>query len=236
MAVRKPLFAALAFLCALWSTGSPQPAAAGQLVSATPTVVLAYAQLLQQINPRLGYEQCRDYALQVLLNAQHLQLDPHLLVALVAVESHWSAQAVSPVGARGLGQLMPRTAAALSIDPTSPHQNLLGTSRYLRSLLDIFKGQAGSMQLAVGAYNAGPSAVRRFGGIPPYGETRAYVAKVLQMLTAVRASVGKTEADAAVTAARNNSDPDAISLPQLPRIDVVAIPDSPESTGTIAAK
>jgi soluble lytic murein transglycosylase-like protein len=72
-------------------------------------------------------------------------------------------------------QFMPATARGLGIDPTDPNQAIEGAARYLRQQLDRF----GSLELAVAAYNAGPGAVARFGGVPPYAETRSYVTKVL---------------------------------------------------------
>ena len=93
-------------------------------------------------------------------------LAPELLGALVYTESKFCADAVSPKGALGLGQLMPDTA-----------QNLAGAARYFRLQLDAF----GSLELALAAYNAGPGAVRRHGGVPPYAETRAYVREVVRL-------------------------------------------------------
>ena len=98
-----------------------------------------------------------------------------LLQALVRVESAFSPDAVSPKGARGLAQLMPDTARALGVDINNPRENLDGGARYLLAQIESF----GSLELALAAYNAGPDAVRQHGGIPPYAETRAYVARVL---------------------------------------------------------
>ena len=102
-------------------------------------------------------------------------LEVELLGALVWAESRYCADAVSPKGALGLGQLMPGTALELGVDAGDPAQNLAGSARYLREQWDRF----GSVTLALAAYNAGPGTVRRYGGVPPYAETRAYVSAVL---------------------------------------------------------
>lgn len=98
-----------------------------------------------------------------------------LLSALVWSESSFDPNAVSSAGARGLAQLMPATAAGLGVNIDDPMDNLRGGARYLRQQLDRF----GRADLALAAYNAGPGAVQRAGGIPPYAETQNYVAKVL---------------------------------------------------------
>jgi soluble lytic murein transglycosylase-like protein len=104
-------------------------------------------------------------------------LPPGLLEALVATESGYRLNAVSPKGAIGLTQLMPETARLLGVhDPREPHANLDGGARYLRMLLDLY---AGDVKLALAAYNAGHAAVARYGNtVPPYTETRAYVLRV----------------------------------------------------------
>jgi len=103
-------------------------------------------------------------------------LDPALIHAVIQAESGGNAQAKSAKGALGPMQLMPATAADLGVNPLDPVQNILGGSRYLAAM----KKQFGSDKLALAAYNAGPSAVARHGGVPPYAETQAYVRKVLQ--------------------------------------------------------
>lgn len=98
-----------------------------------------------------------------------------LFLRLVQQESGWNAQAVSHKGATGLAQLMPGTAARLGVDATDPNENLDGGARYLRMMYDRF----GSWRLALAAYNAGPVAVEKHGGIPPYDETQNYVKVIL---------------------------------------------------------
>lgn len=108
--------------------------------------------------------------------AESFDVDPALVKAVVAAESNFEPRAVSHVGAQGLMQLMPSTARAMGVRrPFAPSENIRGGVRYLRSLLDRFE----EIDLALAAYNAGPEAVMRHGGIPPYPETEAYVTKVL---------------------------------------------------------
>lgn len=98
-----------------------------------------------------------------------------LFLRLIQQESGWNPRAVSPKGARGLAQLMPATARLLGVDINDPEQNLEGGARYLRMMYDRF----GNWRLALAAYNAGPEAVERHDGIPPYRETRNYVRAIL---------------------------------------------------------
>lgn len=107
-------------------------------------------------------------------------VDPALLKAVARAESGLNPRAVSPKGAAGVMQLMPQTARSLGVsDPFDPVQSIFGGARYLRSLLDRF---GGDIRLALAAYNAGPGAVERWGGIPPYRETKEYVDRVLGYL------------------------------------------------------
>jgi soluble lytic murein transglycosylase-like protein len=108
--------------------------------------------------------------------AQQHGVDPRLLAAVARRESAFNVKAVSPVGACGLMQLMPATARFLGVtDVFDARQNVGGGARYLRTLLDTFNGD---LDLTLAAYNAGPGAVRKYNGIPPFSETRAYVAAV----------------------------------------------------------
>lgn len=105
-------------------------------------------------------------------------LPPALLAAVAWQESRGRDEAVSPRGAIGVMQLMPETARRLGVDPHDREDNIRGGAQYLRQQIDRF----GSVPLALAAYNAGPGAVLRYGGIPPYRETRSYVASILARL------------------------------------------------------
>ncbi len=103
--------------------------------------------------------------------AQRHGIPEDLFLRLVQQESGWNPNARSHKGAMGLAQLMPGTAAKLGVNATDPVQNLEGGARYLRMMYNQF----GNWTLALAAYNAGPGAVQKYGGIPPYRETRNYV-------------------------------------------------------------
>ncbi len=110
-------------------------------------------------------------------NASAWGVDPALVKAIIANESGFDANATSKTGAQGLMQLEPATASQLGVtDPYDSAQNVWGGTRYVRGLLERFHGDT---RLAVAAYNAGPGAVEKYGGVPPYAETRAYVENVL---------------------------------------------------------
>jgi soluble lytic murein transglycosylase-like protein len=109
-------------------------------------------------------------------NSRRFDLDPLLVRAMIQVESAYDVRALSSKGAIGLMQLMPATAAELRVDPWDPADNVRGGTRYLRQLLDQFDDD---LVLALAGYNAGPRAVSRYGGVPPYEETRNYVRRVL---------------------------------------------------------
>jgi soluble lytic murein transglycosylase-like protein len=119
-------------------------------------------------------------------NAQSQEVDPSLIKAIIANESGFNANATSGAGAQGLMQLMPGTAAGLGVtDAYDPAQNVAGGTKYIKGLLQRFNGD---VRLAVAAYNAGPGAVEKYGGVPPYAETQNYVQNVLSSYAKYRGS------------------------------------------------
>jgi soluble lytic murein transglycosylase-like protein len=123
-------------------------------------------------------------------------LDPKLVKAVIQVESGYNSRARSNKGALGLMQLMPDTASLLNVsNPFDPEQNLRAGTRYLRQLLDRFSGR---VELALAGYNAGPGAVEKHKGVPPYAETRDYVRHVMALYR------GPGEVDFTATAASHS--------------------------------
>ena len=118
--------------------------------------------------------------------AQRHHLDAALLAAVVHVESGGNPQAVSPAGAQGLTQLIPATAQRFGVqDPFDPAQSLDGAAKYLRGLMGQF---GGDVSKALAAYNAGEGNVKKYGGVPPFAETQAYVPSVLAAYDTYRQS------------------------------------------------
>ncbi|SDQ20027.1 lytic transglycosylase domain-containing protein [Quadrisphaera sp. DSM 44207] len=126
-----------------------------------------------------GVDGASPYASLFAAATERYHLPAGLLGAVAQVESGGRADAVSPAGAQGLMQIMPGTASELGVDPMVPAQAVDGAARLLARHLDSF----GSVPLALAAYNAGPGAVRRHDGVPPYAETQAYVRKVTDLMS-----------------------------------------------------
>ncbi|HEY0381251.1 MAG TPA: lytic transglycosylase domain-containing protein [Candidatus Elarobacter sp.] len=162
-----------------------------------------YAAVLRTINPKLPLAKAQSYARSVMADAWRTHLDPRFIMSIVTVESRWRSGALSRAGARGLGQLMPATAASLGVNAWNAADNLRGTSNYLKTLMDHFAGKPDATKLAIAGYNAGPKAVERFGGVPPYAETQHYVVKVLRVWNQLNGRIGRAlaPAPAAIAAA-----------------------------------
>ncbi|MBD3169282.1 MAG: transglycosylase SLT domain-containing protein [candidate division Zixibacteria bacterium] len=121
-----------------------------------------------------------SHASAIAAAAERFNLSPQLIQAVIDAESAGNAYAVSHKGAKGLMQLMDSTAARYNVkDPFNPEQNIMAGSGYIRDLLDRYEGD---LELALAAYNAGPEAVEKYGGVPPYEETQKYVARILSSL------------------------------------------------------
>jgi soluble lytic murein transglycosylase-like protein len=111
--------------------------------------------------------------------AEKAGLPPEIVHSVAKVESAYRTNAISPKGAVGLMQLMPQTAAALNVDPYNPQQNAEAGAEYLAQLLEKYKDDKHQVSKALAAYNAGPGAVDKYNGVPPYRETVNYVNSVL---------------------------------------------------------
>ncbi|MEO6716745.1 MAG: lytic transglycosylase domain-containing protein [Novosphingobium sp.] len=162
---------------AIWVAGGPAAPldAEASSISGTP-----YSDKGVQTSVRENSNVPPEWRFRVAELAQKYDLSPKLIEALVWQESRWNTMALSPVGARGLTQLMPGTARMLGVNASDPHANLEGGARYLRMQLDAFDGD---VLLALAAYNAGPQRVIKAGGIPAIRETRNYVATILSRLS-----------------------------------------------------
>lgn len=146
-----------------------------------PAVVTPEGATPIQVTPNATPTSSKQVAAAPLLESAGAASDisPRLLEAIAYVESRFNTKAVSPKGAIGMMQLMPKTAEDLGVDPHNPHENARGGADYLRRMVTMF---GDNVELAVAAYNAGPSAVLKYGGVPPYAETRAYVDAVMEYL------------------------------------------------------
>lgn len=138
------------------------------------------ASKVHDVYPMVNSQPLANPSLDTMISdaAKKYNVDPKLVSAIAAVESGGNQSATSEVGAIGVMQLMPDTAAGLGVDPYDKQQNVEGGTKYIKSLLDTF---GGDVEKAVAAYNAGPQAVKDYGGVPPYRETQNYVNKVLDI-------------------------------------------------------
>jgi len=171
----------LAVLVLLWAPAAAQNGRYEQSYYRDENYLEAYRRAVLYYNRTLRPAEVERIVTALLHYSHHYSLDPRLVTALVACESCFRPAAVSPAGARGLGQLMPGTAKAEGVDPDTVTQNIHGACRVLRRNLNRYADSDPQrrLELALAAYNAGPGAVARYGGIPPYAETTAYVTRVL---------------------------------------------------------
>jgi soluble lytic murein transglycosylase-like protein len=144
-----------------------------------------YASFISNHNKKLGFTRASEIANAVLQYSMHYDVDPRLVIALLIAESDFDPTCTSHTGAKGLGQLMPETARELGVrNPYDNIENLYGTVKLLKQHLDRYQGSGDEVRqisLALAAYNAGPGAVKKHGGIPPYRETQNYVRKIISL-------------------------------------------------------
>jgi soluble lytic murein transglycosylase-like protein len=179
------------------SAASSATSFADQLASAQGTTATTATAATTAAGTTLGGGSPTQYDAQITAAATQYGIDPALLKGLIRQESNFDADARSPVGAQGLTQLMPGTAASLGVtDPTDPAQAIDGGAKYLKQQLDRFGGDAAK---ALAAYNAGPGAVAEHGGVPPYAETQNYVQKVLGYAAQYRGAGAATASAVPVT-------------------------------------
>jgi soluble lytic murein transglycosylase-like protein len=158
-------------------TATPSTSFASQLASAQSSAGAGATSGAAATPTTLGGGAPTQYDAQITAAATKYGIDPALLKGLIRQESNFNAAARSSAGAQGLTQLMPGTAASLGVtDASDPAQAIDGGAKYLKQQLDRF---GGDVSRALAAYNAGPGAVAKYGGVPPYAETQNYVQKVL---------------------------------------------------------
>jgi hypothetical protein len=158
---------------------APQPDA--QLEAAGRLETFIYSR-----NRNLPADYRRGIAAELIRQAEAHSMRWEFFAALIAAESNFNPFAVSPTGAMGLGQLMPGTAAGLGVgDPFDIRANLAGAAAYIRRQLDRFADRDATTQfeLALASYNAGPAAVDKYGGVPPFSETVNYIYKIASLYT-----------------------------------------------------
>jgi soluble lytic murein transglycosylase-like protein len=189
-AVQAPPSAKTSFSAALQNaTGAPAT------LSAAATQAAAAPSTANPASTSSSLPAGTPYAGEITSAATANGIDPALLAGLVKQESGFNPSAGSPAGARGLTQLMPGTAAGLGVNNVlDPVQSLNGGAKYLKQQLDAF---GGDVTKALAAYNAGPGAVQRFGGVPPYAETQNYVRVVQANAAAYRAGTASTPSSTA---------------------------------------
>jgi soluble lytic murein transglycosylase-like protein len=163
---------------------TPAAAPAATAPASSFAGALAAAQTSPSSAPVSGTGASSAFDAQINAAAASNGIDPALLKGLVSQESGFNPNARSGAGALGLTQLMPGTASSLGVtNPLDPAQSLQGGAKYLREQLDRFGGDE---TLALAAYNAGPGAVQKYGGVPPYAETQKYVTSVMSKAAAFR--------------------------------------------------
>jgi soluble lytic murein transglycosylase-like protein len=172
--------ATLVLLCVLAPAGGPAAQATVRIETRNgERIILNESNDNKQRRRAIHFVDLPDGSLlpRIEQHARTAGLDPRLVRAVIQVESGYNPQALSNKGAMGLMQLMPETARMFAVsDPYDPDQNIRAGTSYLRRLLDSFQGR---LEHALAGYNAGPNAVARYRGVPPYRETKDYLERVL---------------------------------------------------------
>lgn len=165
------ILAVLILICSL----SPVPAAAQENQETVDPVTQKYYNVIYNTvayRSGLGHEWSDLITWAIIYYSQKWGVNPLLITAKYAIESNFRMDAYSDAGAIGIAQLMPKTAAAIGVDPYDPAQNIEGGIIYFRNQLDAFRNAGEwTATYAVAAYNAGPNAIEEYGGVPPYPET-----------------------------------------------------------------
>jgi soluble lytic murein transglycosylase-like protein len=151
---------------------------------AAHVIDLLTTKILRPVVVRLRIPPAPQFTMNEIIRAASLKhrVKPAFIKSIIAAESAFKPTALSNKGAIGLMQLMPATARELGADPTVPEQNVEAGTHYLSRLLTLYSNKRDQLKWTIAAYNAGPGAVKRFHGVPPYRETRQYVARVLKYI------------------------------------------------------
>lgn len=193
----------IALLCCLGVGSVPAAAGGLRIVSRPDGTTFIYNESAGQRARRLAdhfvdIPDKGEIASLIRTHAAQQSLDERLVRAVIQVESGYNPRALSSKGAIGLMQLMPGTARDLDVDPWDVAENIKGGTVYLRQMLDLF---GGAEDLALAAYNAGPGAVQKYGGIPPYPDTEDYVERILRLCGESGLLVMRSQATASTTSA-----------------------------------
>lgn len=170
--------ALLAFSTFSLSVVNTQPVEASQSQVPTPVVQTLLNNYIASENSSLSLEERQYMTDNIIYYSYQYGVDPLVMASLFSAESNFHQSSRSSVGAIGLGQIMPSTAVALGVNPYDLKENIEGACSYLSTQIKNFSNEQYPVELALAAYNAGPNAVRKYGGIPPYSETQNYVKKI----------------------------------------------------------
>lgn len=171
MSIKKIILCAMAVASFGWSTASAQQVPTNIVENIIQDHIL-------NDNSNLSREEANYLSQAVIYYSYNYGVDPLVVTSLISTESHFHQSSISSAGAIGLGQIMPDTAVALGVNPYDEKENIEGACSYLSTQIKNFSYSPTPVEFALAAYNAGPQAVKNYGGIPPYQETQNYVVKV----------------------------------------------------------